>query len=180
VDLSKPSEIGLEQMHREIDTNFTAVVDLTVKLLPHLMARGQKTGIVYTGSNLSWVPASGLPMYSASKAALSAFILCLRDQLSRASASVTIIELSPPLVQSELHDYMGAEKGRALGMPLRQFTEAAYAGLAEGKDEIVIGAVGPPPFNEDMHRTFHEIVEKRRTLFSYLAKLLRGEKRVVE
>lgn len=52
-----------------------------------------------TGSNVAIVPASTLPAYSASKAALNVFTLCLRDQLR--NTSVKIIEISPPQVQSE-------------------------------------------------------------------------------
>jgi short-subunit dehydrogenase involved in D-alanine esterification of teichoic acids len=40
-----------------------------------------------------------LPAYSASKAALNSFILCLRDQLRNTNVNVT--ELSPPAVQSK-------------------------------------------------------------------------------
>ena len=58
-----------------------------------------------------------MPAYSASKAALNAFILCLREQLRGTSIKVT--NLSPPPIQTELHDFeMGAEVGRALGMPV--------------------------------------------------------------
>lgn len=34
---------------------------------------------------------------------------------------------------------MGIERGRALGMPLAEFTEQAYAALASGEEEIIIG-----------------------------------------
>lgn len=51
-----------------------------------------------TGSNLAIVPAEPIPAYSASKAALNAFVLCLRGQLRE--TNVSIIELSPPAVQS--------------------------------------------------------------------------------
>lgn len=64
---------------------------------------------------------------------------------------------------------MGLEAGRKLGMPLEAFMEQAYQGLAEGKDQIVIGSVGPA-------ETFHEIVDKRRATFSNLATLMRGGK----
>ena len=137
-----------------------------------------------TGSNLATVPASSLPAYSASKAALNSFVLCLRDQLR--NASVKVIEISPPPVQSmffqrpltqdtannpkaELHDYMGHDSGRKLGMPLGAFTDEAYKGLASGSDQIVVGSIGPAD-------TFNEIVDKRRTAFENMAKLIRGEK----
>jgi short-subunit dehydrogenase involved in D-alanine esterification of teichoic acids len=161
-------------MHQELNTNFTSVVNLTMKFLPHLVACEGGASVIYTGSNLAWVPATTLPMYSSSKAALSAFILCLRDQLR--TSSVKVIEVSPPLVRTELHDYMGSEKGRSLGIPVQEFTKAAYAGLAEGKDQIIVGAVGPPPFNETLLQTFNEIVDKRRSVCAYLANMLRGEK----
>jgi short-subunit dehydrogenase involved in D-alanine esterification of teichoic acids len=56
---------------------------------------------ISTGSNLSIIPAAILPAYSASKAALNAFVLCLRDQLR--NTNVKVIELSPPPVQSKFH-----------------------------------------------------------------------------
>ncbi|OAL32776.1 hypothetical protein AYO20_07732 [Fonsecaea nubica] len=94
-------------------------------------------------------------------------VLCLRDQLR--NSTVKVIEISPPPVQTELHDYMGADKGRALGMPIDKFTQAAYDGLVSGSDQIVIGAVGSA-------ETFNDVVEKRRTLFQNLAKMMRGER----
>ena len=108
-----------------------------------------------------------MPAYSASKAALNSFTLCLREQLTYASSNVKILEVSPPVVQTELHDYMGLEKGRALGMPLNQFCDEAYNGLASGKDQVVIGSIGPPD-------TFIDIVDKRRGAFEFLAKMMRS------
>ena len=64
---------------------------------------------------------------------------------------------------------MGEEKGRQLGMPLQVFTDAAYKGIESGKDQIVIGAIGPA-------NVFNEIVDKRRAAFQNLAKMIRGEK----
>ncbi|KAL8741201.1 MAG: hypothetical protein Q9190_006167 [Brigantiaea leucoxantha] len=75
----------------------------------------------------------------------------------------------PPVVQTELHDYMGKEKGRNLGMPLNAFTDAAYKGLASGTDQVVIGAIGSP-------EAYNEIVAKRRTHFESFMKIMRGEK----
>jgi short-subunit dehydrogenase involved in D-alanine esterification of teichoic acids len=56
-----------------------------------------------TGSHLAIIPAVTLPAYSASKAAMNAFTLCLRDQL--ALSKVKVIELSPPPVQSKSSFY---------------------------------------------------------------------------
>lgn len=70
-------------------------------------------------------------------------------------------------MQTELHDYMGEEKGRALGMPLAEFCDKAYEGLASGNDQIIIGSVGPP-------EKFMDIVDKRRGIFEFLAKMMRS------
>lgn len=59
------------------------------------------------------------------------------------------------------------ESGRTFGMPVGQFTDAAHRGLFEGKDQIIVGAIGPV-------ETFNEIIDKRRGVFENLAKLMRS------
>ena len=108
-----------------------------------------------------------MPAYSASKAALNCFTLCLRDQLANAGSNVKVLEVSPPPVQTELHDYMGEEKGRKLGMPLPEFCDKAYDGLVQGNDQVVIGSIGP-------REQFLDIVNKRRGLFDFLAKMMKS------
>ena len=120
-----------------------------------------------TGSNLAIVPAWNMPAYSASKAALNCFTLCLREQLTNAKSNVQVFEISPPPVQTELHDYMGEERGRALGMSLEKFCNEAYDGLAKGQDQVVIGSIGPKD-------KFMDVVAKRRQIFEFLAKLMRS------
>lgn len=71
---------------------------------------------------------------------------------------------------AELHDYMGEEAGRGMGMSLDVFTQQAYEGLVEGKNQIVIGSIGPA-------ETFHGIIDKRRAAFTDLARVMRGGER---
>ncbi|KAJ5705670.1 hypothetical protein N7455_004845 [Penicillium solitum] len=142
-------------------------VSLTHALLPYLQKNPNPTSFIFTGSNLAIVSAATLPAYSASKAALNVFTLCLREQLRHSNTKV--VEISPPPVQTELHDYMGEDAGRQLGMPLDAFTQQVYQGLAEGKDQIVIGSIGPVD-------TFNGIVDNRRTAFENLSKMMRGGK----
>ena len=70
---------------------------------------------------------------------------------------------------------MGEDIGRNMGMPLQVFTEEAFKGLSSGSDEIIIGNLGPGsgivPKEE-----FHAFVGKRRSIFTLLAKTMRGEK----
>lgn len=62
---------------------------------------------------------------------------------------------------------MGEDRGRIFGMPLEEFSKKALEGLFSGNDQIVIGSIGP----ED---AFNEIIDKRRTAFHNLAKMMRG------
>ena len=108
-----------------------------------------------------------MPAYSASKAALNCFTLYLREQLANAGSKTKVFEVSPPPVRTELHDYMGKEKGRALGIPLAEFCDKAYNGLASGKDQVIISSIG--------HReNFMDIVDKRRSTFEFLANIMRS------
>jgi len=137
--LSRPDEVDLDAFHHEIDTNFSSIVNLTVKFLSHLQAKDYPTSMIVTGTFLSLVPAVVMPAYSSSKAALRAYFECLRRQ--NQGSSVKFIEILPPVVQTELHDYMGVERGRALGMPVDEFTDQAYAQLADGRDEVSVGGI---------------------------------------
>ena len=62
---------------------------------------------------------------------------------------------------------MGVERGRSFGMPVKDFTDQAYEGLVSGKDQILVGSIGPAD-------TFNDIVDKRRNAFEDLSKLLMG------
>ncbi|CAO1599144.1 hypothetical protein XANCAGTX0491_002886 [Xanthoria calcicola] len=166
-DLTKPDKVDLAAFHNEMNVNFSSFVNISLAFLPFLQSKQSPTSIVYTSSNLAIVPASSMPAYSASKAALNCFTLCLREQLANAGSNVQVLEISPPPVQTELHDYMGQEKGRSLGMPLDQFCDQAYDGLAKGHDQVIIGSIGPQD-------NFLDIVVKRRGAFEVLAKMLRS------
>ncbi|KAL6829065.1 NAD(P)-binding protein [Trichoderma sp. SZMC 28015] len=161
--LTRPEEIDLEAFHHEFNVNYTSVVNLTIKFLPHLLKKDYPTSIIVTGSILGLIPAFVMPAYSASKAALRAFFDCLRRQ-NQGFSKVKFIEILPPAVQTELHDYMGIERGRALGMPLDQFTEQAYAQLATDKEIIIIGNLHGSTVEET-----HEFLEKRDGMFNAIS-----------
>jgi short-subunit dehydrogenase involved in D-alanine esterification of teichoic acids len=93
-------------------------------------------------------------------------VLCLRSELAYAKSNVNIVEISPPVVQTELHDYNGPG-GRKMGMPADEFIDAAYKGLVAGSDQIVIGTIGP-------QERFDGIINQRRAAFEDLAKLMQG------
>ncbi|KAF7169689.1 hypothetical protein CNMCM5623_002353 [Aspergillus felis] len=167
-ELDDRGQFDLMPFNLQMNVNFTSLVALTHAFLPFLVAKGSPTSIIFTGSNVAIVPAAPLPAYSASKAALNVFTLCLRDQLQ--NSNVAVIEISPPPVQTEIHDYMDEETGRKLGMPLDTFTELAFEGLVAGQDQIVIGSIGPA-------ETFNAIIDQRRKAFEDLANLMRAKQK---
>ena len=99
IRLSKPSEVDLDAFHEEISTNFSRLVDLSIKFLPHLLSKPFPTALVVTGTLLALIPAVTMPAYCASKAALSAYMYCLRRQ--NQGSNTKIIEIWPPMVQSK-------------------------------------------------------------------------------
>ncbi|KAL8746668.1 MAG: hypothetical protein Q9190_001357 [Brigantiaea leucoxantha] len=83
------------------------------------------------------------PNYCASKEALHYWILVLRHRLK--DSNIKVVELYPPDIQTELRDERhqpDIKNGRQIGMPLDQFTNGAYAGLAAGGDEVLVAQSG--------------------------------------
>lgn len=134
LDWTKPNDVSLETIEMEMLTNYTSYMHLTKAFLPYLQQQSpEQTAMIYTTSGLALVPIGHCPNYCASKAALHHMILVMREQLRSANSNVKIVELFPPAVQTELHDFeMGQEKGRNVGMPLKDFTEEAFEGLCKG------------------------------------------------
>lgn len=97
--LSRPLEFDLAKFHQEVNVNFTSIVNLMIKFLPHLQSKPYPTGLIVTGTHLALVPAATMAAYSASKAALTAFVDCCRAQ--NRQKSTKIIEIYPPVVQSK-------------------------------------------------------------------------------
>ncbi|TIA69040.1 SH3-domain-containing protein [Aureobasidium pullulans] len=106
------------------------------------------------------IPMMRCPNYCASKAALHHFILVLREQLKNGPGNIQVIEIFPPAVQTELHDEKhqpDIKNGGQIGMPLKDFTEATWAGLEAGKDQIPVG-MSEGSFNgweQERQKAFH-------------------------
>ncbi|KAL4966269.1 CobW/HypB/UreG, nucleotide-binding domain-containing protein [Aspergillus stella-maris] len=80
-NLSSDEGWDLKRFNEEVHLNFNSVVVLSHAFLP-------------TGTNLAIIPAAWVSAYSASKAALNVFVLCLREHLKDTS-KLKIIEISP-------------------------------------------------------------------------------------
>ncbi len=102
LDFTRPGDIDLALVRKEIDTNYTSYVALTAAFLPHLQARAPAaSAVVAVSSGLGLVPLPRCANYCATKAALHALMWSLRAQLAADDASrhVKVIEIVPPAVQ---------------------------------------------------------------------------------
>jgi short-subunit dehydrogenase involved in D-alanine esterification of teichoic acids len=143
-DFSKPETIDLDLLEMEFRTNYLSYMHLTTAFIPFLQKQKNETSLIYTTSGLALMPLPRCPNYCASKAALHHMILALRHQLSNGPGNIKVIEIFPPAVQTELHDEKhqpDIEDGGNIGMPLKEFTDEAWKGLTDGKDQIPVGFV---------------------------------------
>ncbi|KAI9713950.1 MAG: hypothetical protein M1820_000680 [Bogoriella megaspora] len=169
IDFTQSPKEATKNFLSEININFISTVEVAMAFLPFLQQKKSETSIIFTGTHLALAPATAMPAYSSSKAALNSFIMCLREQLQYAKSSVKVVEIWPPLVQTELHDYLGEERGRAMGMPVDQFTDEAYIALAAGREHIIVGTLAGTS-----KEAFDEISAQRDRVFDRVTKILRS------
>jgi len=142
VDFTKPSTVDVSALADEFNTNYVSILTLTTAFLPHFLKlndAGRASFLVPITSGLAIRPMPTVPNYCATKAALHSMCLSLRSQFR--GTRVNVIEIFPPLVESELHDHQGmSEKLSKFWMPLSEFTTLTMAALERGDEEIAIGS----------------------------------------
>ncbi|KAF7310650.1 hypothetical protein HMN09_00607800 [Mycena chlorophos] len=137
----KKQQVNLEEISKEMHINYIAVVSTISLLTPHFLAlseRGLPSWIIPITSGLALKPGPQVINYSASKAALHSFSDSLRIQL--ADTKINVLEIIPPLVESELHDDQGmTETLSKFWMPLDKYTPLTIEGLQRGDLHIAAG-----------------------------------------
>lgn len=127
------------------NTNVTAQMLLARVLLPHLAsvaAAGRPASLLLMGSGLGFVPVGLFPVYCATKAAVHALALGLRQQVSRAEdpkvrEHLAIVEVVAPFVDTDfMKQYQMPPSPQP--MPLAQYMDDTMAELA------AVGAGGKP------------------------------------
>lgn len=118
----------------EMLTNYLSIIALNERLLP-LLSRQKEAAIVNTSSIVAFVPAKGIPTYSASKAALHSYTQSLRLSLTGATG-IKVFELMPPLVNTDFSKDIGGEKG----IPPQAVAEHLFTALENDEYEIHVGA----------------------------------------
>lgn len=116
--IMRPEDIAaapdyLDTAEETIATNLLAPIRLTAALLPHFLKQPAAT-VLTVSSGLAFVPMVLTPTYSATKSAIHAYSVALREQLEE--TPVEVIEIVPPYVQTTLMGEGQAKDERA--MPL--------------------------------------------------------------
>jgi uncharacterized oxidoreductase len=114
------AESSTKDIEETIATNFSGTVLLTHALLPHLLATPD-AAIVTVSSGLAFVPHPAAPTYNATKAAIHAYSIALREQLRD---RVEVVELIPPAVQTDLTPGQSANSNF---LPLSDFIDETMA-----------------------------------------------------
>lgn len=133
----------LEIAEETIATNLLAPIRLTAALLPHFLKK-ENAAVLTVSSGLAFVPMVATPTYSATKSAIHAYSMALREQLK--NTSVEVIEIAPPYVQTTLQGEKQAKDERA--MPLDAFIAEVMDILTNRPDakEVIVGRCKPLRF----------------------------------
>lgn len=179
-DFADPKSVDLKLLDNEFTVNYLAYVHITTLLLPHLQAKSKQSpvSLIFTSSGLGLIPLVRCSNYSATKAALHHWIMCLREQLNNDSESeVKIVELVTPVVQTELHDTKhqpDLKNGNSMGMPLREYVDDTWSKLNAGETTIRTSMT-------DVHYAPDGMETKRQQVFDQakvgMAKMLSQYKR---
>jgi uncharacterized oxidoreductase len=106
-------------------------------LIPHLKEK-KDSAIINVTSGLGFVPAARMPVYSATKAALHAFSMALRHQLSK--IGIRVFEVIPPAVDTELNAEGRAKRNNfKVDLKPDEFVNAVMKGFEKDLFEIGYG-----------------------------------------
>lgn len=120
-------------IHREINTNFTAVCCLCFHFLPALM-QAKSAAILNINSGLALAPKTSSAVYCASKSALNAFSKSLSYQLT--NTNISVMQAFLPVVDTAMTFGRGESK-----MDVNEACEQIIAGLKGDVLENDIGKV---------------------------------------
>ncbi len=137
------AQLGSEHLTRLVEVNANAVHDLTVALLPDLLARGEGA-ILNVASVLAYAPIPRNASYSASKAFVLAFSEALHAELTGTGVSCTVI--SPGPVHTEIFARSGGDASEAvdltpgfLWLDPEDVARAGVDGMQRGERQVIPG-----------------------------------------
>jgi short-subunit dehydrogenase len=101
----------LARVRRIVDLNVRAMVDLTMRFLPGMLARGHG-GVLNVSSMMGYMPVPYQATYAASKAFILSFSKALSYETRGTGVRVSV--LTPGVVSTGLHTKAGAQNSRYL------------------------------------------------------------------
>jgi len=129
-----------EQLLKIVDLNVRAVVDLTRRLLPDMLAR-DKGGVLNVASLEGFMPVPYQATYAATKAFMISWSRALAWEVF--GSSVRICVVAPGPIETTMHEKAGAEHSRYMvyfpRMTPEAMAEAAYRRFMRGNWVIVEG-----------------------------------------
>jgi len=129
-----------EDLLRSVDLNVRAVVDLTRRLLPDMLARG-RGGVLNIASVEGFMPVPYQATYAATKAFVISFSRALAYEVMGTGVRVCVVTPGP--IETQMHAKAGAENSRyVLYLPLMSpeaMAEAAYRRFMRGNWVIIEG-----------------------------------------
>ena len=142
---------SLEELTREIDTNFKGPVWMVKRFLPHLK-RMPTAAIINVSSGLAFVPLPSSPVYCATKAAMNSFSRSLRVQLK--NTKVKVFELAPPATETALFDAKSPDLEGVTLMKVDDLVRRFLKGLERDQLEIRPGQANSLKFMNRMAPEF--------------------------
>jgi uncharacterized oxidoreductase len=114
-----------------ISTNLLGPIRMTSALVEHLKTKDYAV-VAYISSVLAFVPLAATAVYSSTKAALHSYAMSQRFMLQ--DSSVSVLEIAPPWVRTDLMDSREAEQA----MPLDVFIDETIAVLGTDTNEVLV------------------------------------------
>jgi len=133
-------ELPAERQLEMIDLNLRAAVDLSLRFLPSMTARG-RGGVLNVASLAAFMPGPNMAVYFATKAALLSFSEALAEEM--AGTGITVSAFCPGPVRTGFLDASGVSRtwlSRVL-RPVRAdiVARAGWQGFKEGRTVVVPG-----------------------------------------
>ncbi|HVK23234.1 MAG TPA: SDR family oxidoreductase [Actinokineospora sp.] len=133
------AETDPERLVAQVQLNCVAVVDLTARLLPGMVERGQGT-VVNVASGAAFQPMPHLAVYGATKAFVLSFSEALWAEVK--PKGVRVIAVCPGATQTEFFEANGTEVVTASGMRTPEdVVKTTLAGLRRRRPSVVDGTL---------------------------------------
>jgi uncharacterized protein len=133
-------DVDTATVHRLLDLNVRALVDLTHRFLPGMLAR-RRGGVLNVASMMGFMPVPYQAIYAASKAFVLSFSKALSYETMGSGVRVSVV--APGVVATKLHAKAGTQNSRYMYLfpntPPEKVAVIAYAHFKRGWSVIVPG-----------------------------------------